>query len=542
MGTSPVVIIAAVIYFAVLVFIGIYTRKASADPMDYYVAGRKIGPVVNGAALAAAYFSPASFLGMPAFIFLLGYPFWWTLTSIIAGLPLAAMLTAAPLRKYAPVSFTDYFADRYESPKLMRIMAAIPTLMSGWAYIVLSLVGTALFMMSILQVPYTTSVVIAAVATLFYVFMGGMVATTFSTAFQGVLMTLASLIVAFGILSTFGGVAGLSEAVYANNPNFWLMPHAHPDGAFSHALMGYWTGAIGFYFVWHYGFSCMPYTVVRFFTSMDIKSARRSVFWAVLFGGTMYWGLLIAGTAARLILETMHPVAELVADAPNVGVAVLGHIQQAFGIGGASATDYSYIALVEALGNPVLLGILVAGGLAISMATGATWVMVLNVTIGRDILGKVFDNKWAIENPVKSLRVWTVIILIICALFSLDPLGLVLDLSGWAFIVILATTGPALILGLWWRRANTTAAISTIAVFFPLSFFTWLYALQGLGSNHWFFASKWLFPDGVGGLPYLPTPHQVWLVPAAAIFFIIVSLCTKPNSEEALKKYCDDLH
>ncbi|MDW7651807.1 MAG: cation acetate symporter [Bacillota bacterium] len=536
MGVNPVVITAALIYFVIIIGIGYTTRKASADPMDYYVAGRKIGPFVNGAALAAAFFSPASFLGMPAFIFLLGYPFWWVLASIIAGLPLASMLTAAPMRKYAPVSFTDYFADRYDSPKLMRIMAGIPTLMSGWAYIVLSIVGTGLFMMSILQVPYTTAVVLSAIVIMFYVFMGGMVATSFTSAFQGVLMTIASLIVGAVILNIYGGFAGLSEAVYANNANFWLMPHADPGGGFAHPLMGYWTGVVSFYFVWHYGFSTMPYTVVRFFTTMDIKSARRSVFWAVLFGGPMYFGLLVAGTAARVTLENMHPM--MLKGATNA-VEVLAMIKESFGIGGAAVTDYSYIAVVESLGNPLVLGILVAGGLAISMATASAWVMVLNVLIGRDWMGKVFGNKWAINNPVLALRVWTVIIMAVCTYFAFNPLALVLDLSGWAFVVIICTTGVSLMAGLWWRRANTTATIATIAVFFPLSLFSWLYAKEVLGSPHWFFASRWIW--GEGGF-MLPTGHQSWLIPASVIFYIIVALLTPPNRAEVVDKYCDDLH
>lgn len=539
MGANPIVVIAAVVYFLIIIGIGYTTRKASADPMDYYVAGRKIGPVVNGAALAAAYFSPASFLGMPAFIFLMGYPFWWVLSSIIAGLPLASMLTAAPMRRYAPVSFTDYYADRYDSPKLMRILTGIPTMMSGWAYIVLSIVGTGLFMMAILQVSYPVAVVLAAIVIMFYVFMGGMVATTFSSAFQGVLMTIASLVVAFVILGHYGGFGGLTAAVTANNPNFWLMPGADATGAFSHPVMGYWTGVVGAYFVWHFGFSMMPYTVVRFFTTMDIKSARRSVYWAVLCGGPMYWGLLVAGTAARVTLENLHP---LMGGEVTTAVQLLAAIKANFGIGGAAVTDYSYIALVESLGNPWVLGILVAGGLAISMATAAAWVMVLNVLIGRDFMGKVAGNTWAINNPVKALRFWTVIIMIFCTYFSFNPLALVLDLSGWAFIVIICTTGIPMLAGLWWRKANTTATIATICVFFPLSLYTWLYAKNVLGSPHWFFASKFFWPDGFRGLPGLPTLHQVWLIPAAAIFFVVVSLFTKPNSDEILQKYCDDLH
>jgi SSS family solute:Na+ symporter len=96
MGVNPIVILGSVLYFAVIFYIGWYSRKASMDSSDFYVAGRKVGPMVNGSALAATYFSPASFLGLPAFIFILGYPFWWALVGIIGGMPIATLLTAAP--------------------------------------------------------------------------------------------------------------------------------------------------------------------------------------------------------------------------------------------------------------------------------------------------------------------------------------------------------------------------------------------------------------------------------------------------------------
>ncbi len=79
MGVNPIVILGSVLYFAVIFWIGWSSRKASLNASDYYVAGRKVGAFVNGSALAATYFSPASFLGLPAFIFIMGYPFWWAL-------------------------------------------------------------------------------------------------------------------------------------------------------------------------------------------------------------------------------------------------------------------------------------------------------------------------------------------------------------------------------------------------------------------------------------------------------------------------------
>ncbi len=532
---NPIVITVAILYFVVVILIGYLTRRASLDPMDYYVAGRKVGAFVNGSALAATYFSPASFLGLPAFIFLLGYPFWWALIGIIAGLPLASFLTAAPLRKYAPVSFTDYFADRYESPKLMRIVAGIPVIMSGWAYVTLSLVGMGLFMMAILRVPYPIAIIIGAVIVFLYIFLGGMVATTWSTAFQGVVMMIAALVGAVAINIFYGGFGPTAEAIYNNNPYFWTAPaggHLPGEpGIYSHPIMSLWTGMVSFYFIWHFGFSTMPYTVIRFFTAMDVHSARRAVFWAVVVGGLMYWGLIQIGSAARVLMETLHPLLE-----PGVvesATDVLATIRDIYDVGGVAVTDYSMVAGLESLGNPGIMAVLVAGGMAIAMATGAGYTMVLNVLFGRDWMGKVFENKWAVENPVASLRLWSAIVIIICFFFALDPMAMVLDLSGWAFVVIICTTGPPLVWGLWWPRATKTAAISTILIFFVLSMFSWLYALEVLGSAHWFFLSS---PDNL-----IPIAHQMYWIPVSIVFFIIVSLVTKPCSDETIKKYCNDL-
>ena len=546
MAVNPIVIFMTVAYFAVIFGIGYVTRTASANPMDYYVAGRKIGPVVNGAALAATFLSPASFLGLPAFIFLLGYPFWWAMVGIIGGMPLATMLTAAPLRKYAPISFTDYYCDRFEDQRWMRILTGIPILMGTWAYVVLSLVGTGLFMMAILQIPYVWAVAIGAVAVLFYVYMGGMVATTWSTAFQGVLMAVAAVVCGLAVLFHYGGFGNLADAVFATTPNFWLMPYASEAGAVSHPLFKSWTGVVGFFFVWHFGFATMPYSVVRFFTAMDVKSARKSVVWTGVFGGAMYWGLIIIGTAARHLIETLHPLMGQILNTAEGPVTianvtqVLTRIKSDFGVAGAAVTDYSMIAAIEALNNPWLLGLLVAGGLAIAMSTAAGWVVVGNVLLGRDWLGKAFGNKWAIENPIKSLRLMTVLILVVGVYYSFNPLALVLDLSGWAFVMTVTTLGVPLVLGLWWPRATRAATYATVMVFFPAVLYSWLHARSVLGSPHWFFLSKVLYGDDKA--LWISTPHQFYWVFVAFIFFIVVSLLTKPASKETIKLYCEDLH
>jgi SSS family solute:Na+ symporter len=211
---------------------------------------------------------------------------------------------------------------------------------------------------------------------------------------------------------------------------------------------------------------------------------------------------------------------------------VLKHMKQVYGVGGAAVTDYSMIAAMESLKSPFLLAVICAGGLAIAMSTAAGWVMVLNVLMGRDLIGKVFGSKWPEEKPVQVTRLMTTIVTIICTIVAFNPPALVLDISGAAFIVILCSVGPPLILGIWWHRANTTAAIINILVMTVLSTFSWMYANSKLGSPHWFFLGE------KGGIV---TPHQFYWVFVGFVFFIILSLITKPNREEVIKKYSYDL-
>ncbi len=527
----PIVVLFAVIYFAIVFGIGWYTRKAASSPMEYAVAGRNVGPLINGAGLSAAFLSPASFLGLPAFIFLLGYSFWWALCGIILGMPLASMLTAAPLRKYAPVSFTDFYADRYESEKLVRAITSIPVIITGILYITLALVGTSLFLLAILRIPYMWSLVIGTGTVLAYVYLGGMVATTWTQGLQGILMTIAAFLVGLMILVTFGGFEGLAGAIQQNNPEFWLPPHS-TEGS-SHPLLGMWTGMVSFFFVWHYGFATMPYSVVKFFTAMDINSARLAVFWSAFFGGIMYWGLIIIGSAARVLLETMHPAMQ--EEGVNSAVGVLGYLQKLYGTGAAAATDYSMIAATQALGQPWLLGILVAGGLAICMSTVSAWTVVMQVVLGRDWMIRILGSKWAQENQVKAMRIWIVVSLAVCFLISISPPAMVLDLSGWAFVLIVTSCGPGLILGIWWDKATKAAHLATASVFTALTLFSWLYAKIVLGSPHWFFLSDQIFGFKV------PVGHQVYWVPLAFIFFIVVSLLTKRCNEETERKYSIEL-
>jgi len=530
-SVDPVVIAIVAIYLIAVVVIGYYSRLRLKSAMDYYVAGRRIGSVVNGLALESTYLSPASMLGLPAYIFLIGYPFWWAMVAIICGMPVATLLTASALRKYAPVSFADYYADRFGDEKL-RWWIGIIVIVGSILYITLSLVGMALFMVAILKIPYLIALIIGTVIVMFYVVYGGMIATSWNAAMQAVVMSLAAIIAAAAIVWQLGGFEGVYYAAQQSYPKIWNTPADAPD--VPHLFSSTWIAVICWYFVWHYGFATMPYTVVRFFTTMDIKTARRSIFWCSLIAGAFYVALELIGISAKYMIEKSHPIA-VAAGGNMTATQVLAAIQKTYGIG--TVTDYSMIAAVEALGNPVILGILCAGGLAIAMSTAAGWAVVVNTIIARDWMVKLLKSKRAEERPIFYGRVVAFIFLLVSFIIAIQPPALVLDLSGWAFIVVICSLGPGLIFGLWWKRATRAAMWITAILMFIISMIAWLRAHLVLGHHARFFLNDILF----GNPNALITPHQVWTIPVGFILFIIISLLTKPPEEERVQKYCVEL-
>ena len=325
---DPVVAGITALYFLAVIVIGYYSRQRLKSATDYYVAGRQIGSVVNGLALESTYLSPASMLGLPAYVFIIGYPFWWAMAAIIAGMPIATLLTAAALRKYAPVSFADYYADRYNDQRL-RWLVGIVTIIGAVLYITLPIVGMALFLLAIAKVPYIIGVIVGTIIVMLYIVWGGMIATSWNAAFQAFLMTLAAVIAAIAILANLGGLEGFYNAVVESAPKFWNTPSDAPD--VPHLLSGTWIAVIGWFLVWHYGFATMPYTVVRFFTAMDLKTARRSIFWCTLAGGIFYVALEVIGASSKYMIEH-GPMAT---EGQNA-VAILKSYMAKYGVGGLS--------------------------------------------------------------------------------------------------------------------------------------------------------------------------------------------------------------
>jgi len=532
-----------VIYFIILIALGVWSRKAIVSPEDYHIAGRKVGAFINGSAYMAAYLSIASFLGLPAYIFLLGMPFDWALLGIASAMPFGAALVAAQLRKAAPVSTTDYFAWRYETDVYGRIILTVAYLWGSILYIVLCLVGMGLALVATLRVHYLIALVVATVIMLIYLWLGGMVATTLTSAFQAWVMLVSAWAIVVGMFIVAGGPAQLFAMSKEMQPYFFISG-AHnpvyvkvlnkpwnfsPDWVFATGIVSVFL----WYSVWNWGSIVMPYSVVRIFTTFDRKTARWTLFWAPVFVWIFYVALTIIGIGCRPVVEVFGPHphiaegTEIKPGLPTLGVFI--YYLKTYGIG--SVVDYATIAAAEAVRNPWILGLGIAGILSIGMATISSWAMISATILARDWPHFILKKPLPPKKEILWARIIMVILVVISMFIAIAPPAMVLDLSGAAFLVITAVVGPPLFTGIWWKRGGPRAFKIYATLMLILSTFSWLFSYFVWRRPHVFF----LFP-------YLGTPHQVYWYYVGFLIWVILCLVTKPSSPETIKKYCEDLH
>ena len=117
-----------------VLYIGVAIRSRASSTGEFYVAGGKVPPVVNGMATAADWMSAASFISMAGMISFMGrdgsvYLMGWT-----GGYVLLALLLAPYLRKSGKFTVPDFIGDRYYS-QTARFVAVLCAIFISFTYI-----------------------------------------------------------------------------------------------------------------------------------------------------------------------------------------------------------------------------------------------------------------------------------------------------------------------------------------------------------------------------------------------------------------------
>jgi cation/acetate symporter len=171
--------------------IGIWAR--TIDPVEYYVAGRRVPGFYNGMALAADWLSAASFLGLAGTIYLHGFGGLAFLLGWTGGFVLVALFLAPYLRRFGQFTIPDFLAERYGGvwPRLIGVLAL---LLCSFVYVVAQIYGVGLITSRLTGLAFEVGVFLGLGGILVCSFLGGMRAITWTQVAQYIVLILAYMV------------------------------------------------------------------------------------------------------------------------------------------------------------------------------------------------------------------------------------------------------------------------------------------------------------------------------------------------------------
>ncbi len=224
------------------------------------------------------------------------------------------------------------------------------------------------------------------------------------------------------------------------------------------------------------GTAALPHILMRFYTTPSVKEARRSVFWSLFFIFLLYFSApalavlakyevyynLIGSSFAALpawvsnwaaVDKTLMNISDINMD----GIVQLAEIV----IGG----DLIVLATPEIAGLPyVISGLVAAGGLAAALSTADGLLLTIANALSHDVYYKMIDQNATTTRRIVVSKVLLLVVALLAAyVTSLKP-GNILFLVGAAFSLAASAFFPALVCGIFWRRANKFGAILGMAL------------------------------------------------------------------------------
>ena len=415
----------------------------SSGESAYFAAGRRITGWQNGLAISGDYMSAASFLGIAGLIAFYGYDgFMYSVGFLVAYLTVL-LVVAEPLRNTGKFTMADVVAYRLR-PRPVRAWASLSTLTVSTFYMIAQMVGAGALVSLLLAdsgIGYVEAVTGVGILMIVYVVFGGMLATTWVQIVKAVLLMSGTLLLSVLVLARFGfDLGALFEAASSvgmqvggetvtrdfMTPGLYFLP---PYGALDLISLG---------MALIFGTAGLPHILIRFYTVPDARTARVSVFWAMLLIGAFYIMTTFLGFGAATIVG---PDAIAANGGTNMSAPLLAQ---------ALAGD-AFFAFISAVAFATILA--VVAGLTISAST----------SFAHDFYSNVLHHGEE-RAPGEEVRVarWTAFVvgaLSILIAIGLGPDANVAFLVGLAFAVAASANLPAILFSLYWKRFTTRGAV-----------------------------------------------------------------------------------
>ena len=395
-------ILLVVIFFGVMLGIGLYCRKHSTDVSGFVLAGRSVGPWLTAFAYGTSYFSAVVFVGYAGqFGWRYGLASTWVGlgNAFIGSLMAWAVLgrrTRIMSQYLSSATMPDFFGKRFISPAL-KIAASVICFVFLIPYTASLYNGLSRLFGMAFSIDYSVCVVFMAVLTGIYVIAGGYMATAINDFIQGLIMLAGIVAVIWAVLESKGGftasVAGISQIVDSHAST----ELAKAPGVFASFFGPDPVNLLGVIILTSLGTWGLPQMVQKFYAIKTEGDINKGTVISTVFALVVAGGCYFLGGFGRLFTAQVDPA--------GLGVPAEG---------------YDSVIPIMLSGLPdILLGVVVILVLSASMSTLSSLVLASSSTLTLDLLkGHVVKNMDE-KQQVFIMRVLIVVFIAISVVLAL---------------------------------------------------------------------------------------------------------------------------
>lgn len=497
------IIFAIIIYLLMMILIGINYSKKNSNVSDFYLGGRKLGPLVTAMSAEASDMSSWLLMGLPGVAYLSGLAdAAWTAIGLAVGTYINWLIVAKRIRLYSQAtnSFTlpDFFSKRYGDDKnLLTCVSAIIIVIFFIPYTASGFAACGKLFGTLFGTNYQLAMILSAIIIVIYCTMGGFLAVSTTDLIQSITMTVA-LIVVVGFGSA---VAGGFDTVVANAkelPGYLSLVQMYSQT--DNAASSYGLLTICSTMAWGLGYFGMPHILLRFMAIEDEKklkvSRRIASVWAVI---SMAIAILIGVVGYSISKAGVIDVLEGSSQAETIIIRI-ANVLSSYGV-------------IPAL----IAGVILAGILAATMSTADSQLLAAASSISQNLLQDFLKIKISEKVSIRIARGTVVVISAIAVLLASNPDSSVFQIVSFAWAGFGAAFGPVVLLALFWKRSNKWGALAGM-ISGGAMIFIWKYGIAKLGGA---FKIYELLPAFIFAL----------------IVNVVVSLATEAPSKEIIEVY-----
>lgn len=423
-----------VVFFAILVVVGIYCRKKATDVNGFVLGGRSVGPWLTAFAYGTSYFSAVIFVGYAGqFGWKYGVASTWIgLGNALIGSLLAWVILGRRTRlithKLDSSTMPEFFAKRFRS-KGLRIGASLIIFVFMIPYTASLYNGLSRLFEMAFHVDYTVCIVAMAVLTGVYVIAGGYFATAVNDFIQGIIMLVGIVLVVAAVLNVHGGfISSLNTLATVNSAE------SSVPGIYASFFGPDPLNLLGVVLLTSLGTWGLPQMVQKFYAIKHEDAIRKGTIISTLFAVIVAGGCYFLGGFGRIFLEQ--------SDVDAMGF------------------DSIIPTMLENLPD-ILIAVVVILVLSASMSTLSSLVLTSSSTLTLDFIDGNIVKAMSEKKKVLWMRILVVVFILISAVIAVvqynSSVTFIAQLMGVSWGALAGSFLAPFMYGLYWKRTTKIA-------------------------------------------------------------------------------------